>query len=285
MLGACVELELELPTEPPVVRADPQELEQVILNLALNARDAMPKGGVLRLRIDMDAPGASASFSEESGRWVCLAMSDSGEGMSPEVQDHAFEPFFTTKGKGTGIGLASARHAIEHAGGTLEVVSTLGAGTTFLVRLPWCATPLLSSGDAGTAATGTGHSSVLVVDDEPMVVRLIEATLRRSGYRVLTASGHHGALRIAADASEPIDLLVSDVVMPEVNGPELASRIHELRPGLPVLFVSGFHDEVLLPAEGVPGTALLYKPFSPRQLTEITARLLSEAPSAEPSRR
>ena len=285
MLGAAIELELDLPADPAVVRADPQELEQVILNLALNARDAMPKGGPLRLRIDTDGPGASASFSEESGRWVCLAMSDSGEGMSPEVQDHIFEPFFTTKSTGTGIGLAAARLAVEHAGGTLEVASALGVGTTFLVRLPWCATPFLSQSDAGPAAAVAGHGTLLVVDDEPMVLRLIEATLRRSGYRVLTASGHRGALRIAADASEPIDLLVSDVVMPEVNGPELASRMRELRPGLPVLFVSGFHDAALLPAEGVPGTALLHKPFSPRQLTEITARLLSAAPSAEPSSR
>ena len=275
MLGVGIELELELPTEPAVVRADPQELEQVILNLALNARDAMLKSGSLRLCIELDATGASASFSEESGRWVCLTMTDTGEGMSPEVQDHVFEPFFTTKGTGTGLGLASARLAVEHAGGTLEVASAPGSGTTFFVRLPWCATPLLSQGDSDLAAVVAGHGSVLVVDDEPMVLRLIEATLRRSGYRVVTASGHHGALRIAADASEPIDLLVSDVVMPGMNGPELADRIRELRPGLPVLFVSAFHDEAQLSAAGAAGPL---HSAAGHGNPEIIARLLSATP-------
>ena len=283
MLGAKIRLELALPAEPSVVRADPQELEQVLVNLALNARDAMPKGGVLRIQVDMDAPRPGASFSEETGRWVRLAVSDTGEGMSPEVHDRAFEPFFTTKATGTGLGLASARLAVEYAGGTLEVSSRPGVGTTFLVRLPWCATPPLAPSNRAPAASA-GRGTVLVVDDEPMVLRLIDATLRRSGYRVLTAPGHHGALRIAADLSEPIDLLVSDVVMPEMNGPELAARIRELRPGLPVLFVSGFHDESQSPTQSAADTTLLKKPFSPRQLSEIVAGLLSAAPSTDRSR-
>jgi PAS domain S-box-containing protein len=284
MLGATIRLELELPAEPPVVRADPQELEQVLVNLALNARDAMPKGGVLRIQVDVDAPPSGASFSEESGRWVRLAVSDTGEGMSPEVHDRAFEPFFTTKATGTGLGLASARLAVEYAGGTLVGSSRPGRGTTFLVRLPWCATPPLAPSTGAPAAARAGRGTVLVVDDEPMVLRLIDATLRRSGYRVLSASGHHGALRIAADPSEPIDLLVSDVVMPEMNGPELATRIRELRPALPILFVSGFHDESQIPTQGAAATTLLRKPFSPRQLSEIVAGLLSAAPSPDRSR-
>jgi two-component system, cell cycle sensor histidine kinase and response regulator CckA len=211
-------------------------------------------------------------------------VSDTGEGMSPEVHDRAFEPFFTTKATGTGLGLASARLAVEYAGCTLVGSSRPGRGTTFLVRLPWCATPPLAPSTGAPAAARAGRGTVLVVDDEPMVLRLIDATLRRSGYRVLSASGHHGALRIAADPSEPIDLLVSDVVMPEMNGPELATRIRELRPALPILFVSGFHDESQIPTQGAAATTLLRKPFSPRQLSEIVAGLLSAAPSPDRSR-
>jgi PAS domain S-box-containing protein len=274
MLGPAIQVELELPAEAPVVRADPREMEQVIVNLALNARDAMPKGGHLRIGIEVDAPRAGASFSEEGERWVRLLLSDTGEGMSQELQERAFEPFFTTKENGTGLGLASARLAVEFAGGTLEVASAPGRGTSFLARLPWCATPPLTAVARNSPAPAQGRS-VLVVDDEPMVMRMMDATLRRAGYHVRTASGHAEALAIAADASVPIDLLISDVIMPGMTGPELAQLICELRAGLPVLFVSGFHDESMLAEAGCAGNTLLRKPFSPRQLAEQVALLLS----------
>jgi two-component system, cell cycle sensor histidine kinase and response regulator CckA len=272
MLGADIELALELPDEQAVVRADPHELEQAIVNLALNARDAMPQGGLLRVRVEVDAPAARASFTEEGGRAVRLLVTDTGEGMSRGVQRRAFQPFFTTKARGTGLGLASARLAIEYAGGTLDVESAPGRGTTFVAKLPWCATPPLASEQRDEKAH-VRAGAVLVVDDEPMVLRLMGETLRRAGHVVRTASDHHGALTIASDGDTPIDLLISDVVMPGMTGPELASRIRTLRPGLPVLFVSGFQDEpALVDAAGAP---LLRKPFSPRQLTESAARLLA----------
>lgn len=274
MLGPAIQVELELPGEPSVVRADPRELEQLIVNLALNARDAMPKGGHLRVAVEVDAPHAGASFSEEGERWVRLVLSDTGEGMSQEVHERAFEPFFTTKANGTGLGLASARLAVEYAGGTLEVASAPGRGTSFLARLPWCATPPHAAVGQTHPAPAPG-GSVLVVDDEPMVLRMMDATLRRAGYHVRTASGHADALAIAADASVPIDLLISDVIMPGMTGPELARLICELRVGLPVLFVSGFHDESMLAEAGNAGSTLLRKPFSPRMLAEKAALLLS----------
>jgi two-component system cell cycle sensor histidine kinase/response regulator CckA len=272
MLGVGIRLELALPAGPAVVRADPRELEQVLVNLALNARDAMPKGGTLELGVALDAAAPGASFSEESGRFVRLVVRDDGEGMSEEVLARAFEPFFTTKASGTGLGLASARLAIEHAGGSLEASSRAGAGTTFLARLPWCATPPAAPQTEGEPEPHA-RGRVLVVDDEPMVLRLMVATLERSGHRVLAAHDAMSALRIAANADEPIDLLISDVVMPGFSGPALARRIRALRPGLPVLFVSGFHDEAELEADAALGP-LLRKPFSPRQLSEVTARIL-----------
>jgi two-component system, cell cycle sensor histidine kinase and response regulator CckA len=278
MLGAGIALELVLGAEPAVVRADPRELEQVLVNLALNAREAMPKGGSFRITLEQDASDRGASFSEESGRWVRLRVSDTGEGMTGEILGRAFEPFFTTKTTGTGLGLASARLAIEHAGGTLEAESEPGVGTRFLARLPCCATPPLAPAEGERPAT-RASGRVLVVDDEPMVLRLIVATLERSGHRVLAAADPEAALRIAADAAEPIDLLISDVVMPALSGPELASRIRKLQPGLPVLFVSGFHDQAQLDGAGPGASALLHKPFSPRQLGEVTARMLSSRAS------
>jgi PAS domain S-box-containing protein len=274
MLGTGIRLAIELPDEAAVVRGDPRELEQAVMNLALNARDAMPKGGLLHVRIEVDAPATHASFTEESGRWVRLFVSDTGEGMSPSVRRRAFKPFFTTKPTGTGLGLASARLAVEYAGGTLEVKSAPGQGTTFVAKLPWCATPppLLACG-RGSAPTRTRIGSVLVVDDEPMVLRLMDETLRRAGHLVHAASDPHAALAIASDGAKTLHLLISDVVMPGMTGHELANRIRTLRPGLPVLFVSGCPEEPAL--ADTSGAPLIRKPFSPRQLTESAARLLA----------
>jgi two-component system cell cycle sensor histidine kinase/response regulator CckA len=279
MLGVGIRLELALPSVPSVVRADARELEQVLVNLALNARDAMPKGGTLEVRVELDAAAGGASFSEESGRWVRLVVRDSGDGMTEEILERAFEPFFTTKTAGTGLGLASARLAVEHAGGTLEASSRAGGGTTFVARLPWCATPPAAP-EAEGEPEPHARGRVLVVDDEPMVLRLMVATLERSGHRVLAAHDAVSAMRIAANADEPIDLLISDVVMPGFSGPALARRIRALRPELPVIFVSGFHDDAELDTSAALGP-LLRKPFSPRQLNEITSRML-EARSADP---
>ena len=280
LLGPGVQLVMALPAEPAVVRADPLQLEQLMINLALNARDAMPRGGTLRIEVAIESAAACASFSEETNRWVVLSMSDTGIGMAPEIRSRVFEPFFTTKpaGQGTGLGLSSAQLAVSHAGGTLEVQSEVGRGSTFRVRLPWCAVPLPSSAEAtpGARAEGNSRGSVLVVDDEPMVLRLIEATLLRAGHRVHATPDHRVALRIAQDPHESIDLLISDVVMPEVNGPDLVTRVRELRPKLPVLFVSGFYEEAQIPS--ALDAELLRKPFSPRQLADTAARLLAPIP-------
>jgi CheY-like chemotaxis protein len=278
LVGSAIRLEIALPDGPAVVRADPTQLEQAIVNLVLNARDAMQDGGSVRVEVAVEEREAGASFSEEPGRWVHFGVSDTGVGMPPEVREHVFEPFFTTKdsGRGTGLGLTSALRAIEDAGGELHVESKPGEGTTFRARLPWCASPLAQDAGAG-AGTGSAAAAgdILVVDDEPMVLRLVEATLVRAGHRVRAVADPQAALALVADPELAIDALISDVVLPGIAGPELARRVRALRPDVPVLFISGFVDSARLSPGDLDGGRVLRKPFSPRQLVDAAAELLA----------
>jgi two-component system cell cycle sensor histidine kinase/response regulator CckA len=253
----------------PVV-ADRGQIAQVILNLALNARDAMPAGGTLTIETRMLDDGQ-----------VGLTVTDTGAGMHPAVLEHAFEPFYTTKeaGEGTGLGLATVLGIVEQSGGHVSVQSEPGLGTTFTISLPPAGGPARGRGEsaAGQPEPLTGNEVVLVCEDEEGVRRLIELILRSHGYRVLVAALPSEALRLARTNPERIDALVSDVIMPEMAGPELAERVREIRPGLRTLFISGYAAETLQSRGGLPvGSAFVAKPFEAATLLRTLRSLLGQ---------
>jgi signal transduction histidine kinase len=270
LLRRLISAEIEVMTvpcrQPAFVKADRGQVEQVLMNLALNARDAMPGGG--RLRIATDCVGcdhhALPPHELDAERFVRLVVSDTGIGMSPEVQAKAFEPFFTTKdrGRGTGLGLATVWSIVSRSGGALWLDSTEGSGTTVTVLLP--AVEAVLAGAASEEEPGAvdgGIETVLVVEDEEAVRRLTCRILSDHGYRVLSASDGPEALDVAALHPGPVDLLLTDVVLPSMNGIDLAARMAAVRPGIRSLAISGYVAREVL-EEGLPeGLTMLPKPF------------------------
>jgi len=264
------------------VRADPGEIGRAIMNLALNARDAMPKGGTLAIETanatltEADAQGQDLA----PGRYVTMAVRDTGIGMDAEMQAHIFELFFTTKetGKGTGLGLATVLGIVEQSGGAIRCRSELGHGTTFQIFLPAVAEALdKGAGPAGGLAKAPkGSEVILMVEDEESVRKLGRMILEASGYVVLDARNGREGLALCEIHPGPIDLLVTDVVMPELGGRELAQGARKLRPGIKVIFLSGHTQDVIL-KEGVKkGTAFLRKPFSPVELAQKVREVLDK---------
>ncbi len=284
-LGEHVKLELRLDRAPSTVRADPSQLEQVVLNLLVNARDAMPDGGdaVVPVQVvdDGDVP---SGFTP--GRWVELAVADTGMGMDAATAERVFEPFFTTKerGKGTGLGLSMVYSIVQAAGGQVRMQSKVGEGTTFRVYLPF------SEGEPetdpspprGTIAVGSGGGeSVLLVEDDDAVRRVTSRMLEGLGFRVIAAAKPRQALEFARDHIGTIDVLLSDVIMPGINGRELAEALRKLRPSMKVVFVSGYTDDVaLLQQLRTRALFFLQKPFTAQALGEILRAAL-DAPSDE----
>jgi hypothetical protein len=255
----------------PVV-ADKGQLEQVLVNLAVNARDAMPAGGSLTIDTEnlfVDDEYAVAHGNVQVGSHVRLRVSDSGTGMAPEVTAHAFEPFFTTKprGEGTGLGLAQVYGIVTQSGGDVQIYSDAGFGTTVSVLLPATGQQAWAPDVPPEPGHAHGGETVLVVEDEEAMRDVATRILQRDGYVVIAASSGPEALELARDHEGPIDLLLTDVVMPRMLGREVAERMSELRPGLRVLYMSGYAQPVL-GDRGVldDGTHLLEKPFSERQL-------------------
>jgi PAS domain S-box-containing protein len=284
LLGEDVELGTRLDPAVGRVKADPGQLEQVLMNLAVNARDAMPQGGKLTLEtvnVDMDERYAADHYPARPGPYVMIAVSDTGTGMSEETQAHMFEPFFTTKekGKGTGLGLATVYGIVKQSGGFIWVYSELGHGSTFKIYLPRVAEP--SERSAGAAPTGAqrsrGTETVLLAEDEPPVRAVARQVLERHGYTVLEAPSAESALDIATRYSGTIHLLLTDVIMPGMNGRELATRLAGLRPEARVIFMSGYTDDAVT-RHGVlePGSTYLQKPFTPdaiaRKVREVLDR-------------
>jgi len=282
LIGEDIRLLTRHAPGPAFVRVDRGQIEQVILNLVLNARDAMPQGGsltVATMPVLLDDAFARAHVGSTRGPHVCLLVEDTGVGMDPETQRRAFDPFFTTKelGQGTGLGLSTVYGIVQQSGGTVWLDSVPGAGTTVRVYLPGVAAPPQpeadpSPGPAGHALGGT----VLVVEDDQVVRDLVSRTLRRAGFSVLVAEHGEAALAVSRAHPRVIDLLVTDVVMPRMNGGELARRLTLERPGIRVLFVSGYaHDALDLGAGLDPGTEFLQKPFTPAVLLDRVRELLT----------
>ncbi len=277
LISEDIELELSLSVEPVVVKVDPRQLEQVLMNLVINARDAMPGGG--RLVIATDAPEELPEALVDAGEgtsFVRLLVRDSGEGMPHDVALRAFEPFFTTKGKGkgTGLGLATVHGIVTQSGGHVELDSRVGEGTTISIYLPSVDAPVLSS-HRTRAGAPRGGETVLLVDDEDGVRLVAQATLKRHGYRVITARDGGEAWALFRSRVSEIDIVVTDVVMPGKGGRELAEDVTALRPGLPVLFLSGYADDTLIRHGVEEGAAdLLQKPFLGSELARKVREVL-----------
>jgi PAS domain S-box-containing protein len=274
LLGEDIEVRVELAPALWAIRCDPGQIDQILFNLAVNARDAMPGGGRFSLRT-RNLPGAAGAHDR-----VELEVVDTGVGMTPEVIAHAFEPFFTTKetGKGTGLGLATIHGIVEQHGGTIELESEPGRGTRFVLRFPRCEAVEAPEVSAGPHEPKIGHETVLLVEDDPMVRLIEERTLRDAGYHVLTAIHGQQALERLRVLEGPLHLLVTDVVMPRLDGVTLHQEALALRPGLPVIFTSGYTDDrVSADKLAGPGVDFLAKPFTPRMLLERVRASLDAA--------
>lgn len=276
LIGADVELRVLPGPHLGRVKADPGQLEQVILNLAVNARDAMPHGGKLTIEtwnVHLGESYAAQHLDVAPGPYVMLVVSDTGVGMDKATQARIFDPFFTTKevGKGTGLGLATVFGIVRQLGGSIWVYSEVGFGTAFKAYLPAIEGDLTwgpSSPPPARAIEYRGTETILLVEDEAQVRAVATAILRRSGYTVLDAPNPAAALRILLGHSGPIDLLLSDIIMPKMNGRELAARVSAVRPEVRTLFMSGYTADVIV-HHGVldAGMAYLQKPFTPESLT------------------
>jgi PAS domain S-box-containing protein len=283
VLGEDVELLVE--TDPGLwpIRGDVGQLEQVLVNLAVNARDAMPDGGRLAISTAnaTAAPDETAEGGLRAGEWIRLAVRDAGTGLSPEARAHLFEPFFTTKpvGQGTGLGLATIYGIVQQGGGHVHVESEAGRGTSVEVFLPRDASSAAEEAPrspAGAAhAAPAGGETILVVEDDAQVRSVTERTLRQAGYRVLVADGGPAALKASRDEPARIHLVVSDLVMPGQSGPEVAAALVRERGGLKVLFVSGHAEEAITRRGALdPSVNLLPKPFTPEDLLARVRRTL-----------
>ena len=273
IIGEDVELVTRLDPRLANVKSDPGQVEQVIMNLAVNARDAMPQGGTLTIEtenVTFDEAETRRNPEAPPGPHVLLTVSDTGTGMSVDTKAHLFEPFFTTKelGKGTGLGLSTVYGIVRQAGGSIEVDSEPGRGATFRIRFPRADEPV--DAGRGTRMQRTapqGSETVLVVEDSDSLRRLVQHVLLKQGYTVLLANDGEDALRVSREHAGPIHLMLTDVVMPRMGGLELAGRLQGLRPDTRVLYTSGYIEQDGLDAATADGKfAFLAKPFTPDEL-------------------
>ena len=283
IIGESIQLEMRAADDLWPVQADAGHLEQLIVNLAVNARDAMPLGGTLTVAVEnrrVDAPLPSVNGPIPPGDYVVLDVADTGTGIDPLCLHRIFEPFFTTKpgAKGTGLGLSVVHGIVQQSGGHIQVRSVPGAGTVFSVYLPRTCVPWTAAEDEGHAVEPDGgHETILLVEDEATVRELLVSLLGARGYTVLTAAGASEAQALAAQHAGPIHLLVTDVVLPEGNGRQLAEAVAATRPDTRVLYISGYTDDVVLP-HGIEagGGAFLQKPFLPATFLERVREVLDQ---------
>jgi PAS domain S-box-containing protein len=282
LIGEDIDLLIGLTPDLGKVKADPSQIEQVLMNLAVNARDAMPMGGKLTIEtsnVEIDREYINRQVSVRPGHYILLAVSDNGCGMNLQTQERIFEPFFTTKevGKGTGLGLSTVYGIVKQSGGHVWVYSEVGIGTTFKVYLPRVDAP---SEEAVVSTVETklqiGTETVLLVEDEEIVRSMTREILQESGYQVLSAEHAEDALQVVGEHSGPIHLLLSDVVMPGLSGRELAEQLAPLRKEMKVLYMSGYTDDAIV-HHGVleEGTAFIEKPFTPLTLSRKVREVLN----------
>jgi PAS domain S-box-containing protein len=274
LIAADIAFDFELDPDAPVVMLDRTEFEQILMNLILNASDAMRAGGTLTIATHLHRAPAPETAGPPRGADLRLTIADTGIGIAPEVRERLFEPFFTTKGdRGTGMGLATVYGIVTQAGGWIDVDSAPGVGTTFEIMLP----AAVAAATSTTTDSTSESTTVLLVEDEDALRKLAAKVLEDAGYSVLQAANGLDAVTTAERHRGPIDLLVTDVVMPRLSGPELAQRLRGLRPGLEVLFMSGYNDSRLV-SRGVEqaNINLLVKPFTPDQLAERVHELTTE---------
>jgi two-component system cell cycle sensor histidine kinase/response regulator CckA len=283
LIGEDIQLETSSAPDVGLIKADRSQIEQVILNLAVNARDAMPQGGRLTIEtanVDLDASYARSPVVLAPGKYVMLAVTDNGCGMDAETQTHIFEPFFTTKekGKGTGLGLATVYGIVKQSGGYVWVYSEPGRGTSFKIYLPMVENVEESGRDnrGDPQSSGRGTETILLVEDEKGVRELAREYLEMSGYTVIEAEDGHTALELAAMHSGTIHLLMTDVVMPGISGRELADRVKRIRPKIQVLYMSGYTDQAVV-HHGIldMDAVLLQKPFTMATLSSKLRELLA----------
>jgi PAS domain S-box-containing protein len=282
LIGEDIELILRPSPDKAVALVDRGQLEQVVMNLVVNARDAMPDGGRLAIETDVITLEQAAAQGADlpPGRYVRLAVADTGIGMDTETRARVFEPFFTTKelGKGTGLGLSTVFGIVKQSRGGITVTSTPGAGSTFAVFLPVDSDPALPATTPQRSAPLGGHETILVVEDEAPLRAVVVRVLASAGYRVLVAATPSEAIRIAREHSDKIRLIFTDVVMPEMNGRELAARLGPLCPSAQILYTSGYTDDALM-RSGVLGQEFLAKPFEPTTLSARIRALLDRPPN------
>ena len=299
LIGEKVQLLTRFTSETIHVRSDPVQLGQILMNLAVNARDAMPNGGRITIRTDCQQVGHGECRKPDefpAGTYAMISVKDTGQGIDPEKIDQIFEPFFTTKesGKGTGLGLSIIKTIVKQSGGFIDLASKLGGGTTFMIYLPLVEPEEASAAEeavaeamaqaepepaakpeSDTVVEGRARQTILLVEDDPMIRGLVSQTLETQGYKVVVADDGWEAVQLARKFDGRIDLLFTDVVMPGLGGAELAVAVRELHPEIKVLFMSGYARSQVT-EEGVPpDAALLEKPFTPDKATAMVRDLLA----------
>jgi hypothetical protein len=280
LIGEDIEMTVVSAQDLANVRVDPGQIEQVIVNLAVNARDAMPKGGTLKIEtsnVEIDKPSTKQHSTIQPGPYAMLAISDTGAGMDEATREQIFEPLFTTKGpgKGTGFGLSTVYGIVEQSGGSIVVCSEVGSGTTFRIYLPRVEQPVRENRPARTVVASRGTETILIVEDEEALRSLINRALSLAGYVVIEAGNGDEALLQVERHNGPIQMILTDVVMPKMSGPELAQRVGKIDPWMKVLYMSGFTDDPIV-RQGVhdENTHFIGKPFAVSELTRKVREVL-----------
>ncbi len=284
VIGQDIVLDVNIPKEPIYIQADPSQVEQVLMNLVVNARDAMPSGGKLGVYIEDLVESGQGDISEDSGSYgsyVCLIVTDTGCGMNDEIQSRIFDPFFTTKppGKGTGLGLSTVYGIITQLGGFIEVESAPGMGSKFFVYFPRAFQAVEKEKEETVPVYEKPEAphtvSILVVEDEEAILDIISFVLKREGYRVFSAQNAEEAMKLLGSNLERVDLLIVDLIMPGMSGTELASNLKEKFPGIKIIYTSGYTEDILVQKDIIEWDAVfLEKPFSPDELLRLCAMVL-----------
>jgi two-component system, cell cycle sensor histidine kinase and response regulator CckA len=283
LIGEDVEMQIFGTSGLGAVKADPGQIEQVILNLAVNARDAMPNGGTLTIETtnaELTPEFCRRHAGAQAGRYVMLRVTDTGTGMDEAILPHIFEPFYTTKelGKGTGLGLSMVYGIVKQSGGYILVESKVGSGTTFKIYLPRVeARADKTVEDKGPAENGHGDETILVVEDDEGVRELAREVLAARGYAVISAASPQEALQLCSRRADPIDLLITDAIMPGMSGREMTGKLAKERPGLRILLMSGYTEPQLgrlLITDNM--ASFLQKPFTPGALADTVRRILDQ---------